>query len=175
MAAEVYRFHDRVIVEAERRARRRASRRGPPRERVMQTHVTGLAEMQYRLRQIDKQLAALLNKQLRQVPAPVRDEARRRYYRAYQRRTGRSQYGITSGLRYGAAFVRLGAAGRAHLLGQEWGSHDLRQFPPWPQPEGLFFWRPVKDAENEIAERMDVALGRAARQIEAASAGRVRL
>ena len=124
--------------------------------------IPGLADFRRDIRAADRKLATAFDRALRTAADPIRDNARERYYGAYQRVSGRSIQGIKSATRRGAAALTLGDARRPYLLGQEWGSGGLYpQFGP-RRGGGLFFWpayvEGVDQIEERVADAMDTAV-----------------
>ena len=123
------------------------------RARFLDVELEGVNDFRRALARADKTLRRTFDRQIRAAAADVRDDARRRYWGHYQRRSGRSDKGITSTASFGQAVIRLNRAGRRpYLLGQEWGSHDFGQFPSWGR-EGRFFW----PAGTEGAKKVEAA------------------
>lgn len=112
------------------------------RERFLDVELEGVNDFRRALARAEKDLRKRFDKAIREAAKTVRDDARGRYYDFYQRHSGRSPKGITSGASFGLAKIKLGDARRPYLLGQEWGGRGrptTQQFPPHGR-EGRFFW-----------------------------------
>ena len=132
------------------------------REKFLEVEVEGVDDFRRALARAEKELRRRFDQNIRKAAAGVRDDARSRYWGFYERRTGRSDKGITSTVSFGQATIHLNKTGRRPwLMGQEWGSDDKPQFPAWGR-EGRFFWpaytEGVDEVEQATIEAMDDAV-----------------
>lgn len=132
-------------------------------------HVEGLYEIRKALASLDREYRKAFDAALRGAAQPIAEDAKKRY-RALHPRSGPtkgSQRGIRGTVVKAQPTVYLGSPKYPYILGQEWGSKQHRQFPPWiPSPYGQgavgrFFWPAVLDGGERLYDTILEAVDQA--------------
>ena len=124
---------------------------------------------------MDKGLRSGLSKEMKAIAKPIEADARKRYRKLHPRArpTKGSQRGIRASTKRGGAALVLGSNDPkkyAYLQGQEWGSKNYPQFPPWiPAPggqgaEGRFYWPAIEDGLEEVEEKVGELIDRVTKE-----------
>ena len=134
--------------------------------------IEGFNAFRRELGKMDKGLRSGLSKEMKEIAKPIEADARKRYRKLHPRArpTKGSQRGIRASTKRGGAAINLGSPRYPYLQGQEWGSGQYPQFPPWiPDSsgrgsEGRFYWPAIEDGLEEVEEKVGELIDRVSKE-----------
>jgi len=129
---------------------------------AVRVEIKGLDEFRRDIHAADKKARRRIDKGLREAAWPMRDDARRRYYSVYTRRTGRSGRAIKISSHRGAVVYSMRAKRHLYMAGQEWGAVDPRYsqfFRGGRNPlGGTFYWPAYIRGQSRLNAALTEAL-----------------